>query len=100
MPSQPSTSEASTENQSRTAYWKANLRIVFGILLVWVTISLGAGVLFRKFLDESLPSVGGAPFGFWMSQQGSIIGFLILLFVYMIAMNRLDRKFGFAKGVE
>ena len=48
-----------------------------------------------RLLDSVVPNVGGAPFGFWMAQQGSIIGFLILLFLYMVLMNRLDRKHGF-----
>ena len=69
--------------------------MVVGILSVWAFISLGCGVLFRDLLDSLVPNVGGAPFGFWMAQQGSIIGFLILLFVYMILMNWLDHDYGF-----
>jgi len=44
--------------------------------------------------------MGGAPFGFWMAQQGAIIGFLLLLFLYMILMNSLDRKSGFDQENE
>ncbi len=56
---------------------------------------MGCGILFREALDASALSVGGAPLGFWMAQQGSIIGFLFLLFLYMVLMNRLDRAHGF-----
>ena len=79
-------------------YWTQSLQIVRFILLLWALISLGCGILFRDVLDSILPSVGGAPFGFWMAQQGSIIGFLVLLFVYMLLMNRLDRAHGFDNG--
>ena len=79
------------------AYWSKSLRIVGFILTIWASISLGCGIVFREFLDRALPSIGGAPFGFWMSQQGSIIGFVLLLFIYMLLMNRLDRKHGFAQ---
>ena len=81
-----------------TRYWSSCLHVVRIVLLLWFTISLGCGILLRDYLDTYLPSVGGAPFGFWMAQQGAIIGFLILLVVYMIMMNRLDEKFGFNDG--
>lgn len=76
------------------AHWSGSLKIVLSILVAWAAVSLGCGILFRDFLD-SLFSVGGAPFGFWMAQQGAIIGFLILLVVYMVLMNRLDKECGY-----
>ena len=79
-------------------YWVSSLRIVLLILSLWFVLSLGCGVLFREWLDKAMPNVGGAPFGFWMAQQGSIIGFLILLFLYMVLMNALDRKMGSGQG--
>ena len=81
-------------------YWKQCLNVVYVILGIWAFISLGCGVLFRELLDKTMPTVGHAPFGFWMAQQGSIIGFLILLFVYMVVMNGLDRLHGFGKDDE
>lgn len=86
----------SPDNESASkqdAYWRQCLNIVFVILAVWAFISLGCGILFRDFLDGW--SVGHAPLGFWMAQQGAIIGFLILLFAYMVLMNGLDRRHGF-----
>lgn len=77
------------------AYWSKSLKIVGFILAIWIFISLGCGILFRDFLDATLPNIGGAPFGFWMAQQGAIIGFLLLLFLYMVLMNGLDKKHGF-----
>ena len=79
------------------AYWSKSLRIVLIILSIWAFISLGCAVLFREFLDSNLPSIGGAPFGFWMAQQGSIIGFVLLLITYMVMMNSLDRSHGFGE---
>ena len=70
------------------------------ILAIWFVVSLGCGVLFREKLDALLPPMGGAPFGFWMAQHGAIIGFLLLLFLYMILMNSLDRKSGFDQEGE
>ena len=80
------------------AYWSKSLRIVQSILVVWFLLSLGCGILFREMLDAWLPKIGGAPFGFWMAQQGSIVGFIVLLVIYMVLMNRLDGKHGYDEG--
>ena len=98
MNSQPSGSPP--DNGRQTVYWTKSLQIVLFILAIWSVVSLGCGVLFREKLDALLPPMGGAPFGFWMAQQGAIIGFLLLLFLYMILMNSLDRKSGFDQEGE
>ncbi|MGB5383490.1 MAG: DUF4212 domain-containing protein, partial [Lutimonas sp.] len=45
------------------------------------------------FLDQF--RLGGFKLGFWFAQQGSIYVFVILIFVYVRLMNKLDRKYGF-----
>lgn len=79
------------------AYRRSCLRIVFSLLGVWFLASFGCGILFRDWLDRNAPSVGHAPFGFWMAQQGSIICFIILLVVYAVLMNRLDARHGYSE---
>ena len=93
-------SNSYSDNGRQNVYWTKSLQIVLLILTIWFVISLGCGVLFREKLDALLPPMGGAPFGFWMAQQGAIIGFLLLLFLYMILMNSLDRKSGFDQEDE
>ena len=88
------TDDPTGSNNSR-AYWSKSLKIVGFILAIWLFLSLGCGIVFREVLDERVWSIGGAPFGFWMAQQGAIIGFLCLLFLYMVLMNALDKKHGF-----
>ncbi len=85
--------QPSPEHCSR--YWHKNIILVTVLLAVWFAVSLGAGVLFRDWLDANFLPVGNAPFGFWMAQQGSIICFVVLLFVYKVLMNRLEREEGF-----
>ena len=77
------------------AHRRACLKITLSLLAVWFLISYGAAILARDWLDANLPAVGHAPFGFWMAQQGSIIGFIVILVVYAVLMNRLDRKHGY-----
>lgn len=75
----------------------ACLRLVLALLAVWFFVSLGCGVLFRDWLDANMPSIGTAPFGFWMAQQGSIISFVLILIIYAWAMNKLDEKHGYTE---
>ena len=75
-----------------SAYWRANLKLLFGILLVWFVVSFGAGILLADFLNQW--SLGGYPLGFWFAQQGSLYVFVGLIFFYAWRMNRLDREHG------
>ncbi len=77
--------------ENRSAYWKANLRLLTILLIIWFVVSYGFGIL----LVEPLNAIkfGGYKLGFWFAQQGSIYVFLVLIFVYAFAMNQLDKKF-------
>lgn len=75
----------------RQAYWKRNLRLVAGCLVVWFLVSYGFGILLVEPLNAF--SLGGYPLGFWFAQQGSIYVFVALIFFYAWRMNRLDREF-------
>jgi|TARA_B100001063_G_scaffold182167_2_gene171302 putative solute:sodium symporter small subunit len=72
-------------------YWKANLKIVFSLLTVWFISSFGFGIIFSDYLDQI--KFGGFKLGFWFAQQGSIYVFVILVFVYVWLMSRLDKAF-------
>lgn len=72
-------------------YWKTNLRYLTILLFIWFLVSYGAGILFAEQLDQI--QIGGFKLGFWFAQQGSIYVFVILIFVYVYLMNRLDRKY-------
>ena len=72
-------------------YWKENIRIVLLLLAVWFLVSFGMGILLVDFLDGF--RFFGFKFGFWMAQQGSIFCFVILIFVYVYRMNKLDHQY-------
>jgi len=72
-------------------YWRTNVRYLIGLLIVWFTVSYGFGILLADQLNAI--SLGGFKLGFWFAQQGSIYVFVVLIFVYVILMNKLDRKF-------
>ena len=76
----------------RRAYWRANVRLIRNLLIIWAFVSLGCGILLVPLLN--LIKLGKLPLGFWMAQQGSIFTFVILIFVYAVQMDKLDRKYG------
>ncbi|MGB5417935.1 DUF4212 domain-containing protein [Algibacter sp.] len=83
----------SEKQKHATAYWKVNLKYLVILLSIWFIVSYGCGILFREALNEI--RLGGFKLGFWFAQQGSIYVFVILIFVYVRLMNKLDKKYGF-----
>lgn len=81
-----------TDKTSSNAYWRANIRLIIGCLIVWFLCSFGCGILLRPMLSGI--SVGGTDLGFWFAQQGSILVFLVLIFFYAWRMNRIDAQYG------
>ena len=76
-------------------YWRKNLKYLCILLSIWFLVSFGAGILFKESLDEF--RLGGFKLGFWFAQQGSIYVFVILIFIYIYLMNRLDKKHGYSE---
>ncbi|HSR42049.1 MAG TPA: DUF4212 domain-containing protein [Longimicrobiales bacterium] len=84
--------------QRYTAYWRRNIRYVLGLLVVWFVVSYGFGILLAEPLNGVTIPGTGFPLGFWFAQQGSIYVFVVLIFVYVWLMNRLDREFDVDEG--
>ena len=80
-----------TGSSDRKAYWTKNLTYVGILLSIWFIVSYGFGILFVEQLNTI--RIGGFKLGFWFAQQGSIYVFVVLIFVYVKLMNRLDRAF-------
>ncbi len=78
-----------------SAYWKQNLRYLAILLGIWFFVSYGIGILFVDTFNQV--RIGGAKLGFWFAQQGSIYVFVLLIFVYIYLMNRLDAKYGLSE---
>ena len=72
-------------------YWKANVRLVVSLLVIWFVVSYLFGILLVDQLNAI--SIGGYQLGFWFAQQGSIYTFVALIFFYVFRMKQLDRKF-------
>ena len=88
---------ASSKDRAQ-AYWRANLRLILILLTIWALVSLGAAILFAPILNHF--HVGKLPMSFWFAQQGAMIIFVILIFVYAWRMNKIDRQFGMEEREE
>jgi putative solute:sodium symporter small subunit len=78
-------------NHNLQNYWKKNLQYLVILLAVWFLSSYGAGILFTDALNSV--KIGGFKLGFWFAQQGSIYVFIIIIFIYVALMNKLDKEF-------
>ena len=72
-------------------YWRSNLKILSILLSIWFIVSFGFGIIFSDFLDQF--KIGGFNLGFWFAQQGSIYFFVLLIFIYIYLMNKLDKNY-------
>jgi len=75
----------------KLTYWQLNLLILFILLSIWFLVSFGFGIIWSENLDQI--KFGGFKLGFWFAQQGSIYFFVIIIFIYIFLMNKLDKKF-------
>lgn len=76
----------------RKKYWQSNLKLIGVLLAVWAFVSFGLSLLLAEWLNQW--TFGQLPLGFWWAQQGSIVVFVLLVFVYAWRLDRLDQKHG------
>lgn len=90
------TDAVTKDSLDRKAYWRRNLQYLAVLLAIWFTVSYGCAIIFADALDEI--QVAGFTLGFWFGHQGSIYVFVVLIWVYVWLMNRLDKEFGVHEG--
>lgn len=78
-------------HQDKVGYWHENLGLMGKLLAIWFLVSFGFGILFVDILNEI--QFFGFKLGFWFAQQGAIYTFVILIFVYVRQMNKIDKKY-------
>ncbi len=74
----------------RKRYWRRNLRLTAGLMLMWFLVSFGV----TFFARELSFSFFGWPFSYWVGAQGAILVYLGIVAVYAWVMNRLDIEHG------
>ena len=78
-------------------YWHKNLVITAVLLAIWFVVTFVEAWFAR---DLNNVSFMGFPLGFYMSAQGSLIVYVVLIGVYAWYMNRLDKEYEVDEGDE
>ncbi len=76
--------------QRQRRYWRRNLRLTIGLLVVWFVVTYVAAFYARELNDYVLFSF---PLGFYMGAQGALLIYLCIVGWYARRMNQLDRDF-------
>ena len=77
-------------DERQRAYWRRNLTLTLTLLSVWFGVTFIGGYYAREL---NALSFMGFPLGFYLFAQGSLLIYLVIIVIYVFAMNRLDRQF-------
>lgn len=72
---------------TRDAYWRSTLRLSAALLLLWLLVTLGVCLVGPQLAFEFF----GWPFGVWAAAQGALLVYCAIVWVYALAMDRLER---------
>ena len=81
---------------NQEAHWNKTTRLMLMHLGVWLFF----GYIIHFFvvpLNKIIIPILGFPLGFYMAAQGSLIVFVVMLFVFAWQQNKIDREFGMAE---
>jgi putative solute:sodium symporter small subunit len=87
----PSDSKANQE-----AHWRKTTNLMFMHLGTWFFFGYVIH-MFVKPLNKIVIPILGFPLGFYMAAQGSLIVFVVMLFLFAKQQNRIDREYGYAE---
>jgi putative solute:sodium symporter small subunit len=85
---------ATPRSRRQLRYWRRNVRLTAGLLLIWFVVTFVAG---WYAADLNQFELMGFPVGFYTFAQGGPLVFLAIIFTYTRFMNRLDRAYGVAE---
>ena len=71
-------------------YWRKNLVITAILMAIWFVVTFVEGWYARELNNYSFL---GFPLGFYMSAQGSLIIYVLIIWFYARYMNKLDVEY-------
>lgn len=72
-------------------YWRKTLVVTLTLLLIWFLVTFVVSY-FSPWLNQW--TFLDLPLGYFMTAQGALLIYLLLIAIYALLMNRLDRMFG------
>ena len=82
-------------SQRHEEYWRQNLVVTAILLGIWFIATFIVGWNARA-LNEI--TILGFPLGFYMSAQGSLIIYVVIIGVYALYMKKLDKEYNVDEG--
>ena len=82
-------------SQRHEEYWRKNLVITAILLGIWFFATVVVGWNARALNDITFL---GFPLGFYMSAQGSLIIYVVIIGVYALYMKKLDKEYNVDEG--
>ena len=77
-------------------YWQKTLRMTGLLLAIWFVATFVVEWFAREL--NAITFIG--PLGFYMSAQGSLIIYVLIIWFYARYMNQLDIEYGVHEGEE
>ncbi|MEY4863336.1 MAG: hypothetical protein RLZ51_1431 [Pseudomonadota bacterium] len=71
-------------------YWRRNLNLTGILLVIWFVVTF----VLAYFARDLSFNFFGWPFSFYMGAQGALIVYLLIIWYYASAMNKLDKEYG------
>jgi putative solute:sodium symporter small subunit len=78
------------------AHWKRTTALMLTHLGVWVFFGYIVHMFVNTLNQFTIPILQ-FPLGFYMAAQGSLIVFVVMLFVFAWQQDKIDREFGVAE---
>lgn len=78
-------------------YWRRNLVVTAVLMAIWFIVTFVEGWYARELNNFSFL---GFPLGFYMSAQGSLIVYVLIIWFYARYMNKLDIEYGVDEGED
>jgi putative solute:sodium symporter small subunit len=81
---------------NQQAHWEKTSRLMWTHLGIWFFF----GYVVHMFvvpLNKIVIPILGFPLGFYMAAQGSLIAFVVMLFVFAKQQDQIDREHGYAE---
>jgi putative solute:sodium symporter small subunit len=84
-------------SEKHREYWHRNLVVTAILLVIWFVVTFVEGWYARELNAFTFL---GFPFGFYMSAQGSLVVYVVLIWFYARYMNALDVEYKVEEGED
>jgi putative solute:sodium symporter small subunit len=88
--------DAASMKDREEAHWAKTSRLMWTHLAVWFFFGFIIHMFVNSLNKITIPILN-FPLGFYMAAQGSLIVFVVMLFMFAKQQDKIDREFGFAE---